>query len=161
MSKYSTMQNITPIELLPELEDLERGNFGNQNNSVPNLYPVAMIPENDVTKYSKFIRNNHMSPQEAGMNLYSNQPNQQPPPPRQPQQYQSEMDNDDQISNGGGSVPKYTLQDGSPTCIDVANHIATCPICSKFYNNDKTIYIIAIILLALICILLLKKLLDV
>ena len=59
------------------------------------------------------------------------------------------------------SPPKYMLPDGSPTCIDIANHIASCPICSKFYNNDKTIYIIAIILLALICILLLKKLLDV
>ena len=150
MNNYSTMQNITPIDQLPELEDLERGN--------------SMIPENEGNKYSKFIRGSHVSPQQSGMNPYNNQNQQQNQQNQQnQQQYQPEMykDNKEQIFNDVGSVPKYTLQDGSPTCIDVANHIATCPICSKFYNNDKTIYIIAIILLALICILLLKKLLDV
>ena len=30
----------------------------------------------------------------------------------------------------------------SPSCLDVAEHISKCPICSKFYNTDKTIYII-------------------
>ena len=49
----------------------------------------------------------------------------------------------------------------SPSCLDVAEHISKCPICSKFYNTDKTIYIIAIITLVIICILLLKKVLDV
>ena len=153
MNNYSTMQNITPIDQLPELEDLERGN--------------SMLPENEDNKYSKFIRGSHVSPQQSGMNPYNNQNQQQNLQNQQnqqnQQQYQPEMykDNKEQIFNDVGSVPKYTLQDGSPTCIDVANHIATCPICSKFYNNDKTIYIIAIILLALICILLLKKLLDV
>ena len=150
MNNYSTMQNITPIDQLPELEDLERGN--------------SMLPENEDNKYSKFIRGSHVSPQQSGMNPYNNQNQQQNQQNQQnQQQYQPEMykDNKEQIFNDVGSVPKYTLQDGSPTCIDVANHIATCPICSKFYNNDKTIYIIAIILLALICILLLKKLLDV
>jgi hypothetical protein len=46
-------------------------------------------------------------------------------------------------------------------CIDVANHIQSCPICSKFYNNDKTLYILAIIILSIVCLLLLKKVLNI
>lgn len=45
-------------------------------------------------------------------------------------------------------------------CIDVANHIKNCPICSKFYENDKSIYIIIIIILAIICIILARKVLE-
>lgn len=48
-----------------------------------------------------------------------------------------------------------------PTCLAVAEHTADCKVCSKLYNNDKTVYIIAIVLLSIICILLLKKVLDV
>jgi len=47
-----------------------------------------------------------------------------------------------------------------PNCIDCNEHISNCPICSKFYKNDKIIYIIAIVILAIICILLLKRVLD-
>ena len=46
------------------------------------------------------------------------------------------------------------------SCIEVANHIRTCPICSRFYDNDKSIYIIAIVILAIMCIILFKKVLD-
>jgi hypothetical protein len=45
-------------------------------------------------------------------------------------------------------------------CIDIARHIKHCPICSKFYDNDRSIYIIIIIILVIICIILLKKLLE-
>jgi len=45
-------------------------------------------------------------------------------------------------------------------CIDVAHHIKSCPICSKFYDNDKTMYIVAIIILVIICIILMKKVLE-
>ena len=45
-------------------------------------------------------------------------------------------------------------------CIDVARHIKHCPICIKFYDNDRSLYIIIIIILAIICIILLKKLLE-
>jgi hypothetical protein len=45
-------------------------------------------------------------------------------------------------------------------CIEIANHIKSCPICSKFYENDKTIYVIAIIILVIICIILIKKVLE-
>ena len=50
--------------------------------------------------------------------------------------------------------------DSRCNCLDVAEHISNCPICSKLYNNDKTMYIIAIVILAIIVILLLKKVLE-
>jgi len=60
------------------------------------------------------------------------------------------------------SEPMVTkMPPNSPSCLDVADHINACPICSRFYNNDKTLYVIAIAVLAIICILLLKKVLDV
>ncbi len=47
-----------------------------------------------------------------------------------------------------------------PTCLEMAQHVKNCPICTKFYDNDKTVYIIIIIVLAIICILLLKRVLE-
>lgn len=46
-------------------------------------------------------------------------------------------------------------------CIDVAEHINSCPICSKFYNVDKTPYILAIVILSIVCIILLKRVLSI
>jgi hypothetical protein len=47
------------------------------------------------------------------------------------------------------------------SCLSVAEHAADCKVCSKLYNNDKTVYIIAIVLLSIICLLLLKKVLNI
>jgi hypothetical protein len=46
------------------------------------------------------------------------------------------------------------------SCISISNHIKNCPICSKFYNIDNSIYIICIVLLIIICIILLKKIIE-
>jgi len=46
-------------------------------------------------------------------------------------------------------------------CIEVAEHISNCPICSKFYNVDKTPYILAIVILSIVCIILLKRVLSI
>jgi hypothetical protein len=46
------------------------------------------------------------------------------------------------------------------SCITIANHVKECPICSRFYNNDHSIYIISIILLIIVCILLVKKIIE-
>lgn len=58
------------------------------------------------------------------------------------------------------NVKRYNMPDNSPSCLDFAEHCANCPICSKFYNTDKTIYIIAIVVLLVICLILLKKVLE-
>jgi hypothetical protein len=46
------------------------------------------------------------------------------------------------------------------TCRDLALHIEDCPLCSKVYRNDNTIYVIIIIFLVIIIGILLKKVLD-
>jgi hypothetical protein len=53
------------------------------------------------------------------------------------------------------------MNTNQPSCIDVNLHISDCPICSRFYNNDCSLYIIAIVVLAIICVLLLKRVLKI
>ena len=57
--------------------------------------------------------------------------------------------------------PLYNIPMHSPySCLDIAAHIDNCPICSKFYKNDKTVFIVSIVLLTIVCIILLKKVLE-
>ena len=46
------------------------------------------------------------------------------------------------------------------SCLDIAHHVQECLICSKFYNNDKSVYIISIVVLAILCLLLIKKVMN-
>ena len=47
------------------------------------------------------------------------------------------------------------------SCIDISDHVKSCRVCSKLYNNDKILYIIIICVLCIIILLLLKKVLDI
>ena len=49
---------------------------------------------------------------------------------------------------------------GELTCIQVANHIRQCPICSKFYDTDKSVYIVVIVILVVMVMILLKRVLE-
>ena len=148
--------NVTYIDDLPELSDLAADDMmmlspppssksDNKGNMMMNKGPFP--PDQD--KYKKYIRNSNTPPKqfsESGMIPKSQLP---PLPP------QLQDDNDMMFYQ-----PPQTLY-GSPTCIDVANHINSCPICSKLYNNDKTMYVLCIIILAIICVILMKKCLGV
>ena len=48
-------------------------------------------------------------------------------------------------------------------CVGIANHIHSCPVCSKMYknNNNQVIYIIIIVVLLIVCLILLQKILIV
>jgi hypothetical protein len=46
------------------------------------------------------------------------------------------------------------------SCMTIANHIKDCPICSKFYNCDNSMYIVCIALLIIVCIILLKRIIE-
>ena len=133
-------QNVTPIGMLPDLEDLEKGQGGHND----------MLPPGHVEKYGKFIRKSHNTPHEAGMRPYNTHRG------HMHSGHEGQVIQPEQDRVGISD----SLRD-TPSCIDVAEHISMCPICSKFYNNDKTIYIIAIIILAIVCILLLKKVLEI
>ena len=56
------------------------------------------------------------------------------------------------------SLEGYTHRELS--CIEVANHIRSCPICSKIYDNDKSVYIIIIVILVIVCAILFKKVIE-
>ena len=156
MRYNNVVQKVTPIEFLSDLEELESGNHMTNHKS-------EILSTNQQDKYKKYIRNeSHTIAPQAGMN----------PVPTQKQQQQQYNTNDahnhsytpeiygTQIIHENG-FKKFNMPPNSPSCLDIAEHIANCPICSKFYNTDKTFYIIAIIVQAIICVLLLKKILDI
>jgi hypothetical protein len=136
MYRTNNPQYTTPIDQLPELEDIESSN-------------KQMIPNPE--KYDKFLRNSYSPPDQSGMN-YREPPRQ----PRQPQPQEMYIMNDNHYRE-----PIMYDGRGEPSCIQVSNHISNCPICIKFYNNDKTIYILAIVILAIFCLLLIKKVLNI
>ena len=58
--------------------------------------------------------------------------------------------------------PPEVIQQRQPTysCLEIAGHVRGCPICTKFYNNDRSLYIVTIVLLAVVSIILLKKIIE-
>ena len=152
---HTQKRNFTYIDELPDLEDLEssggmhggmsRGNpMGMPHTSGKPLQfaeqgPPGGIPE----KFRKFIRSSMgPAPPESGMAPHSQHPQEffQPPHPAK-------------------ESPTRPAAN-SPTCLEISDHVGSCPICSRFYRNDNSIYIIAIVVLAIICILLLKRVLN-
>ena len=139
---YSQKNNVTYIDDLPDLEELESRDFQNQFPQQKENHR-GNIPE----KFRKFIRTSMGTPpDQSGMNTY-----QQPYKEREffhpPEQFQND------------NFTHKPLNE-TPSCLDIHSHVSHCPICSKFFKNDNTVYIIAIVVLSIICILLLKKLLN-
>jgi hypothetical protein len=134
--------NVTMLDDLPSLEEMESA-----GRSAPLDPQIMDRPDGNDDKYMKYIRGSHRMMEQAGMEQMGPHPGYQQagPPPPQHQQYHAPQQPQPMQFN----------------CIDIARHISDCPICSKFYNNDKTVYIIAIILLSIVCILLLKRVLNV
>ena len=146
--RYSNnSQNVTPIEMLPELEDLEKGSDDRVFS-----HGSSILPPEQSDKFRKYIRQTHPISSHSGM-IQNNKfrSNQSPGQERYGMQIGEEQQ----------PLKTFNMPPNTPSCLDVAEHIANCPICSKFYNTNNTIYIIAIIVLSIICILLLKKVLDI
>lgn len=150
-------QYITPLSDLPDLEDLEHV------QARPKMQSDRPI---DDSKYTKYIRPAHRMDMESGMASYGGNPygSQGMPmgmpmgmPTHGPESFGPH--GPPQGASGAQFVEKFA----SPqfNCIDIARHIQDCPICSKFYSSDKTIYIIVIVILAIVCLLLIKKVLNV
>lgn len=136
-------KNVTMLNELPELSDVEQNiGVGNYAQHSQHSQPGQPHPTEYDAKYQKIIRQSQQIMPEAGMSLYG----------------RPSMESYEQM-NAHQPQPIYIPRD--PTCLEIANHVKECPICSKFYNNDKTIYIILIVILAIISLLLLKKVLDV
>lgn len=99
-------------------------------------------------KLQKFIRPNHRITPEAGMAPYG---------PLKP----SIEIPIQEVNVMNQPMPVHMPMPMHMNCIDISNHIQNCPICSRFYKNDNTIHIVIIVILGLICILLLKRVLNV
>ena len=195
--------NITLIDDLPDLEDLEN--------------KPSILNREQSDKVKKFIRstNKNATPYEAGMkspptynpngpypidnsmpyqddsihqpynrpynqpyNLsphYQHQHQHQHYHPHQPyqhhfnydQNYNGDYDNYIMPHSSGGLAPNsqmfyepYTPPKQRLTCAEVADHSSTCSVCSKLYNNDRTIFIVIIVILVVICLFMLKKILN-
>jgi hypothetical protein len=157
--QQQSQQQVTSIELL-DLDDLDnQSSMGSHN--IPNVN-MNSVEENmefpDMQKYQKNIRNTTREINGlAGMNpTMKNQTMTNPTI-----QQKSEESYTPQIMEyQQNSAPVYSTREPI-TCIEIAEHVSNCPICSKLYKSDCTIYIIAIVVLAIICILLLKKTLDI
>src|SRR6056300_1953922 len=153
----SSENNVTLIENLPELHDLEN-------------YENPHIPQEHAVRVSKFIRDDQVFHSQSGMRSIQQSPNylEQNQPryqeyshqynsPASSIEYQPEQDPTIRVKE---EVKTIDMPKNSPSCLDVAEHIMNCPLCSKFYHNDNTIYIITIVVLVIIVILLLKKVLN-
>lgn len=149
----SYSKNATPIDALLDLDDIEgpkpmeRATKGNTIKS-SRYAGASMLPLQEVDRMKKFIRTPHEAPEEAGLGY-----------DRGPQEMIIPDNGYQQQPNGNDDV-RYMRNNQEPTCLDCANHSANCPVCKSYFNNDKTLYIIAIIVLSIICILLLKRTLE-
>ena len=146
MSSYKTVRqnidngvsqqnyNTTSIDNLPELDDLETQQYSApvQVNNGFNAIRNSFHPYSGMNNQNSSVPHNTM--------IQTQIQEVEVPQPK--------------------NITTYDMPNNTPTCLDIAEHIANCPICSKFYNNDKTLYIVSIVVLSIICIILLKKVLD-
>lgn len=154
--------NVTMIDDLPDIQDLD------QNNNME-LTGLNMIPPSESSKFQKYIKNNnnHNMHKSSGMHTVpmSNVPYNMY---NQGSYIDSSLYyNPYNIHSSGALAPNsqqfyepYENLKSNSTCLDLANHAENCPVCSRLYNNDKTIYILVIVVLCIICILLLKRVLE-
>ena len=166
----SSSEKFTLIDDLLDLDD--------PKEQSPNINYKDILPNGQEDKYAKFIRQQHKSKYQENegnntaqdMNDYSHQGYSHGGGySHQGYSHGGGYSHQDNM-NAYGNRPiqesynnnySYSMPINSPySCLDIAGHIENCPICSKFYNNDKSVYIIAIIILVIICIILLKKVLD-
>ena len=164
----SYKNQITLIEDLPSLDDLE----------IPKSAGMSMIPPNESNKYQKFIRNNgYTTPNQSGMGPTGKHQNLkiiQPPPLEEPRQnfyFEPEEEyqpyNAQRVYENYDTPPLPLKQSHSHidritghSCVDVAEHTINCLVCSKLYANNNTIFILIIVFLAVVNLLLLKRILE-
>lgn len=161
----------TPINNLLDLDSYDSGSSGNR-------YPER-TEERQVPNLQKYLRGDVKSQHMNGMNGgndYSSRPGVSyldenfeisPSHMHQASPYMNgvPMGGPGSSFNNPISVEHYADPAPAPAqaslnCPQVFDHIHNCPICSKFYNSDRTIYIVTIVLLSLVCIILLKRVLE-
>ena len=168
--------NRTYIEELPFLEDVISSDQQILNGG------LSMIPSSESGKIKRFIRNNEYNlPSEAGMNTKQQQMNEEQELVRQQQMYEEQQRQlqmqqrqqerqeqelqivaSEEYENKRKSKKKHQQQkyESDCDCISVADHAANCIVCSRLYNNDKSLYLAIIGVLIVICVILMKKVVE-
>ena len=132
---HQKRNNITYLDELIDLDD--------DSSDIPNP-----------NQYQKFIRNYAQIAPESGMGVTPHNYNYNI--------HSQELVNNSKENNFKENNSKENNNDyNTPNCLDIHAHIIKCPICSKFFKFDNTVYIIAIVVLSIVCILLLKRILNV
>jgi len=162
------MNNVTLIDDLPNLDDLETPPATNINSG-----GLGMIP--DPSRYKKFIRNSGMStPIESGMQFNTPKPQTYPPLKNK---INREIENLFPEENIQGEYKPYipstyenfdvkvnpylrNTSNQDVNCIQCANHTEHCTVCSKLYSNNNMVFVFVIIFQAILILLLIKKILE-
>jgi hypothetical protein len=140
--------NTTPLSEIPDLDDLEPQDITQSSHSYQGS---QFIPEEHVDRTRKYIKPSHTLHADSGMMSHS-----MGVTPINENFY----DDFSIPSKQENNTQSFDQNMHGPSCLDFAKHYANCPICSKFYKDDKTIYIIIICILIAICLILGKKVLD-
>ena len=169
------VEKFTIIDDLPDIDDLESSSGYNG----PRANQPGADPPSDA-KLSKFIRGSHVTPKNSGMHAmerYEEMP-QQHMDPRTTHDVDSRMDQHMMDPRMGQHVDPRMGQHmmgqhmmgqhmmgqhmRAPTCLEIADHVANCPVCSSLYKNDRTMYVLGlgIFLLTILCLFLWKKVID-
>ncbi len=63
-------------------------------------------------------------------------------------------------SSYGVTTAAVPAPNGGVNCPSVMMHINSCPLCNKLYNPDRTLYILLIVILAVVSLVLMKRVMD-
>lgn len=141
------LQPVTKISDLPDVDTLDsqgmQGMHSVRPTSISESKYRSMNDPSNQTPNPNFQRHHESS----GMNYTQPYQDLETPPPMQiPMEQNFEIENTSHME---------------PTCLQCAAHADSCPICKTYFNNDKTVYIVVILFLSILCMLLLKKILNV
>lgn len=176
----------TLIKDLPEIKDNESYLNYNHNLSDINNIQGEVASNNYQKDYEKYIRkhtNTNNMPAESGMyttnshlnidQMHLNNQNFQQNYNNMPQHYEQNYNNTQQYYEQNYkenyNIPSISNENynnvstndkNKYNCAELADHVSDCRICKKFYSTDNTPYLIVIIILSIICILLLKRVLN-
>ena len=185
MTRRGNYQKVTMLEDLPDLNEIE--NF-QQSPVAPNKYEKFIRDTHQPGRQSGMMEGyedtlnlpsmppptyqDHNSMAHSSMphpNMMP--PNMPPPPPIQRPSMENFVHPKNNNFFDNSSIiqtpeffngPKPVKNNSSElSCVEVADHIENCPICSKFYRNNNTIFLIIIFILSIFCLILLKKVLDI
>lgn len=147
-------------------------NTNQRNNHLENMMNHNHIQPGHSGFSGNHIQPGHMTgniPSNIPGNIPGNMPNGFAPGPRMIEKYQQHIQRPPSPQIQEQPVQRIHKENfekqrreyyDNLNCRDVAEHISNCPVCSKLYKPNNTIYIIIIIMLVVINLLCVKKLLS-